>query len=427
VAIAGGEYHSVALVGSVPWIITPPQSQTVVQGSNAMFSVVADGTAPLSYQWQFNGTNLAGGGAGTLTLANVQPEQAGGYAVVVTNAWGSVTSAVASLTVVVPPSIITPPQSQTVVQGSNAMFSAVASGTAPLSYQWQFNGTNLAGAGTDTLTLASVEPEEAGGYAVVVTNTWGSVTSAVASLTVVVPPSIITPPQSQTVMQGSNATFSVVAGGTAPLSYQWQFNGTNLAGAGTDTLTLASVQPEQAGSYAVVVTNAWGSVTSAVASLTVLVPPSILSPPQSQTVVQGSNATFSVVADGTAPLSYQWNFEGAIMVGTTNAVLTLTNVQSGEAGSYSVTVSNAVGATNSAAVLTVISQPALGLPCMNGDGTFSFMLSGDLGCNYVIEVTTDWVSWTALTTLSNATGQVPFTDTNAPGSAVSFYRARLLP
>ena len=111
---------------------------------------------------------------------------------------------------------------------------------------------------------------DAGSYALVVSNVAGLVTSAVAVLTVTGPPAILTQPVSQSVVAGANAGFSVTASGTAPLSYQWRFNGTNLSGATSTSLTLAGVQPANAGSYTVAVTNSAGSATSAAAVLTVL-------------------------------------------------------------------------------------------------------------------------------------------------------------
>ena len=84
------------------------------------FSVLAAGTAPLFYQWRFNGTPLAGQTGTILTLANVQSPNAGNYVVVVTNAFGSVTSAVATLTVVTAtaPTITGQPQSLTAAAGA---------------------------------------------------------------------------------------------------------------------------------------------------------------------------------------------------------------------------------------------------------------------------------------------------------------------
>ena len=119
--------------------------------------------------------------------------------------------------------------------GTAATFSATATGSAPLSYQWQLNGANLAnggrisGARTNTLSVTSVQPADAGSYTLVVSNAAGVVTSAAATLTVISPPAITAQPVSQSVAAGSNASFSVTASGTLPLSYQWLLNGTNLS------------------------------------------------------------------------------------------------------------------------------------------------------------------------------------------------------
>src|SRR5262249_38802787 len=154
---------------------------------------------------------------------------------VVTNSAGSVTSAVAILTVIVPPSVTGPPTNQTVATGSNVTFTVTASGTAPLSYQWLYNGTALSdggpvsGSATSALALNNVQTTSSGGYSVVVTNSAGSITSAVAVLTVLTPPSISSPPQSLAVVLGGTANFSATASGSAPLTYQWKLNGVNLA------------------------------------------------------------------------------------------------------------------------------------------------------------------------------------------------------
>src|SRR5439155_12082804 len=129
-------------------------------------------------------------------------------------------------------------------------------------------------------------------------------------LTVLVPPSITVQPQSRTNVVGTLAAFSVPANGTAPLSYQWQFNGANVPNATGTSLTLNTVQASDAGNYTVVVTNAGGAITSAVAQLIVWVPPGITSQPQSRTNVTGTSAGFSVATTGTQPLSYQWQRDG---------------------------------------------------------------------------------------------------------------------
>src|SRR4030095_124153 len=207
-----------------PVIITQPAAQSVVQGSNATFTVVANGTAPLGYQWRFNGNPIADATSSSYTKTNVQPEDAGGYAVQITNAAGSTISATAALSMIGPPVITAQPVAQSVVEGSNATFGVTATGTAPLEYQWFIDETPIAGATSTSYTKTNVQPTDAGNYSVRVTNTAGSTLSANAALRVNKPPVITTQPVTQSVVQGSNATFRVVATGSAPLEYQWHFN-----------------------------------------------------------------------------------------------------------------------------------------------------------------------------------------------------------
>lgn len=169
----------------------------------------------------------------------------------------------------VSPAITTQPASQTVNPGATVTWTVAATGTAPLTYQWRLNGGSLAGATNASYTRTNVQSGDAGTYSVVVANAAGSVTSANAVLTVNTPPTILAQPQNSSVIAGTNVSFSVQAGGSTPLSFQWRRNGTNLPGATAATLALANVQPAQAGSYVVVVTNSAGAATSAVATLTV--------------------------------------------------------------------------------------------------------------------------------------------------------------
>ena len=354
---------AVLTVLAPPAITTQPLSQTITQGLSATFTVAASGSAPLTYQWRFNGANISGATASSYTRANVQPADAGSYTVVVANTVGSATSANAILTVYVPltaPSIVTQPQDQTVGEGASATFTVSASGSTPLYYQWRLNGVNISGATTSSYTLSSVQLADAGPYSVIVSNSMGAATSANALLTVIVPPAITTQPISQTVTQGQSVTFSAVASGTAPLTYQWRLNGASISGATASRYTRVNVQPADAGSYSVFISNSGGNATSANAVLTVLVPPAITTQPISQTVTQGSSATFTVAASGTTPLAYQWRLNGASISGATASSYTRANVQTTDAGSYSVQVSNSAGSATSAnAVLTVTVPPTI--------------------------------------------------------------------
>jgi hypothetical protein len=190
--LSGHTWRSIFLLDNIrfsstsPVIGTPPLSQSAVVGTTVEFAVIADGLPPLTYQWFFNQANaLSGATNSTLELVNVQLAQAGGYTVVVRNLFGTATSDPALLTVSGSPAILTPPVNQATVAGTTVDFAVTAAGSPPLTYQWFFNGTNaLDGAIHPTLELVNVQPAQAGAYTVVVTNTFGAVTSAPAHLTV---------------------------------------------------------------------------------------------------------------------------------------------------------------------------------------------------------------------------------------------------
>src|SRR5207253_357213 len=134
--------------------------------------------------------------------------------------------------------------------------------------------SNITGAtAASYTTLATTTADSGSTFAVAVTNTAGTVTSAAATLTVsaaAVAPTITTQPANQTVTAGQTATFAVVAGGTPTLSYQWQKNGARITGATAASYTTPATTTADSGStFAVVVSNSAGTVTSAAATLTV--------------------------------------------------------------------------------------------------------------------------------------------------------------
>ena len=196
---------------------------------------------------------------------------------------------------------------------------------------------------------------------------------------------------------------------------------------------MTNVQPTNAGNYSVVVTNVAGSATSSNAVLTVNVPPTITAQPTNQTVIQGSNATFNVTATGTTPLRCQWYFNGTNMLGgATNTSLTLTNVQTSNAGNYSVVVTNVAGsAASSNAVLTVNVPPAITQQPVNmatnagGSVTFSITATGTPPLNYqwyfnsgvLANATNAVLTLTGVTT--NQAGTYSVVVTNVAGSVTS--------
>jgi hypothetical protein len=261
----------------------------------------------MTYQWYKDGNPISGATSSTYTILTVLGTSAGVYSVKVTNAGGSVMSDTATLDLSLPPTITTQPQSQQVTHGQNVSFSVVVSGSGPFTYQWRFNNYALSGATAETLGLTNVQPSRAGNYTVVIADSVGSVTSAVATLTVYVPPAIATQPQSQALAQNQHAYLYVVANGSAALAYQWNFNGAPVSGATDSTLALGQVQPADAGSYTVVVTNNVGSVTSVVATVTVTNPVITLSP------------------SGMTPNGF--SFQASVPVGLTYVIFASTDLQ----------------------------------------------------------------------------------------------------
>jgi hypothetical protein len=557
----------------------------------------------VTYQWQLDSTNIPGATNATLTLTNVQPNEKGSYAVIVTDVTGSASSSNAVLTVVNPPSITVQPLSQELEQGSNVSFSVTATGTAPLSYQWSFDSVALAQATNSILTLTNIQSVNSGFYTVVISNLFGSMLSSNAELTVAVVPVIEVQPQSQSAAVGNDVILSVtatvtplptvnsgtlrlwleadagvvtnsggqisqwedqsgntnhavqtnatlqptlvdaaglggravvrfngiqtstngsylhgtglvgvsnamtaftvynaistvnaknvmwmigapggangscrgdgIAGGemvfsgwgddyfapfsvptntyriwtdrldtnldtinmfdstetsatnfnfavsgdltpaagyylggldssqknvgqglnfdgdiaevicyqgylsepdrlavtdylkqkyyqdlsTNGLSYQWQFDGTNIDGATNAVLTITNAQLANSGSYMVTATDLAGFAISSNAVLAIGFGPTLSVQPQSQSAGHSSSVTFSVVADGDAPLHYQWEFDSASIANATNSSLTISGIQTSNGGTYTVIVTNLYGSiTSSNAVLTVLTS-----------------------------------------------------------------------
>ena len=168
-----------------------------------------------------------------------------------------------------PPAIVSPPQDATAHIGTDARFSVSATGSAPLTFEWRFAGATIPGATGSSYTRSNVQPADAGSYLAVITNSYGSVTSSPAVLTVSTAPYILAEPNPQTVTAGQNASFSVAANGAALLAYQWQFNGSDIFGATTSSYTKINAQNADQGNYSVIITNSAGSTSSAPAFLTV--------------------------------------------------------------------------------------------------------------------------------------------------------------
>jgi hypothetical protein len=362
---------------TAPAITAQPAPLTLNIGGSGSFSVTATGSPAPTYQWRKGTTAIAGATSSTLSFTNVQTADAGSYSVVVTNSAGSITSNAVALTVNVPataPAITTQPAPLTLNVGGSGSFSVTATGSPAPTYQWRKGTTAIAGATSATLSFTNVQTADAGSYSVVVTNSAGSITSNAVALTVNVPataPAITAQPAPLTLNVGGSGSFSVTATGSPAPTYQWRKGTTAIAGATSATLSFTNVQTADAGSYSVVVTNSAGSVTSNAVALTVNAPataPTITTQPRGLMLPVGYNGSLTVLASGSGTLSYRWNKNGVVVAGATSATLTLTAVQTGDAGDYTVVVSNANGSVTSAVARVSVGTSAARLGNLSSRG-----------------------------------------------------------
>jgi hypothetical protein len=367
-----------------PSIVKAPVGQTVTVGSPITLSVQASGSAPLQFQWFRNGRALQNGTSATLQIAGAQALDAGDYAVNVANAGGSVSTDPVTVTVILPPAITQQPASKSLSTGDSLALTVVATSQSAMTYQWYRDGVAVPNATGATLQISSVQRSNAGGYLVRISNAAGTVTSAVASVTVSDPtvlPSILTQPASQTLAVGSPLSLSVQASGTGPLQYQWYRNAVAIQNANSATFQKPAAGSADAASYTVKISNSAGSLTSSAAVMTVLDPPVIMRPPSSQTVAQGSPITLTVQASGAPTLTYRWFRNGTPVSGANSASYPIGSASTSDNGIYTVQITNGDGtATSSPATVTVtaINGPAI----VSQPGSQTVLAGSD--CSFIV-------------------------------------------
>lgn len=227
------------------------------------------------------------------------------------------------------------------------------------------------------------------------------------------PISILEQPQSLLVNAHTAASFSVTATGAAALSYQWSFDNTNIPGATSSNLTISNVVQTNLGTYAVLVSNVFGAVTSSNAVLSMY--PFLAQPFNGLDTYWGYTNSLSVVAWGTGPLDYQWFDDGVAIEGATNAQFTFTGIQPTNAGFYAVVVSNALGSVTNTPEQVVVNPAGVSL-------SFSptLTISGVAGYTYTIQDTTNLSNTNAWETVTNLTLTQPvqiWVDTNVDASS----------
>lgn len=269
------------------------------------------------------------------------------------------------------PVITQEPFDQYQVTNGTVTFKSRGAGLYGVTYQWHFNGVNISGATGASLTVTNVQSTNAGNYTVTVTDNggMGSIVSSNVSVRFVTPPVILSQsplPTNQTVIYETNVTLGVTATAPGinngfPLSYQWQLNGTNIAGANSTSYTFTATATAF-GTYSVTVSNAAGS-TNAAWQVTVVYPGSLvisLQPTNQYQIAGGSVSFVSDAVSSNSVVLYQWQFDSTNIPGATNAMLTLTNVQAAQQGSYDVAVSDGVNnLTSSNAYFGLVTPPTI--------------------------------------------------------------------
>lgn len=250
----------------------PLANQFAAAGADVRLSVVATGSAVLSYQWRKNGSTISGATGASLLLANVGSSDAGTYVVVISNSAGSVTSASALVSVGGKPVFSSQPAGQAVNLGARVVLSATAIGNPTPTLQWTKNGTSIAGATASSYVISSIRESDLGSYRAIATNTQGAVSSNAATLVLAAAPVINAQPAAQTVVSGNPATFSITVSASPAPDFQWKKNGVKITGATNNTLVLDRITASDAGDYSVEASNVVGWVVSNRASLTVTPP-----------------------------------------------------------------------------------------------------------------------------------------------------------
>jgi hypothetical protein len=265
------------------------------------------------------------------------------------------------------PVITSQPVNQSNIFGTTIVLSASATGTAPLRFQWRFNGFNLPGATNSTLTISNFQSSHIGTYNIFVFNNAGSALGTNFSVSGRLQLAITLQPTDSSSLAGQTNKFQVVAVGTGTIRYQWRKDGTNLLNATNSILSVTNSQPVNEGLYTCLVSDDVDSLLSNPARLTIITRPTYTLHPIAQTVVQGGMVSFSTAATGTTPMSFRWRTNGVtydpvsgVIVGTpTNSTLTLTNVPQNFNGlSFSVAITNLAGSAGGlrSAVLTVLAD-----------------------------------------------------------------------
>jgi hypothetical protein len=487
IAIAAGSRHVLALRNDgKPVVVRQPLSWRFYTGSesNVILHAGVVGPPPLSLQWQRDGTNIMGATNSYLEFNNVQPADSGTYRLVVSSPHAKTAATSNAVLEVIRsgPVILSQPTNAFAFLGQIKTLAVSVTGSLPLTYQWQFNGTNILNATNAALILTNVTVANVGAYAVIVSNPVDTVSTSNAYLDLIAadfPTALNTTgltwftspssgasawyPQTAVTHDGvaaaqsgtfvfptATSSLSTSVAGPGTLTYWWMFGPpsttpsnslTFTASQGNISATVFSTGGwEQRTFYLApgpqtltwsytrrspgIQSTGWVDQVSFVPGGT---PPGITAMSPDAHVRDKSAVVFAVNAYGTPPLAYQWQLNGTNLLNQTNASLTLINVQPTNSGTYTVVITNGFGAVATNAALWVAqfgfsTNPSNSFMSANG---FQMQLEGILTTNsVVIWGSTNLVHWLPLFTNQASTGLIRFLDVTATNFPIRFYRAQ---
>lgn len=389
-------------------VITAQSSSTgVCQGQDAVLSVRATGDSK-TFQWRKNGVNISGARDSNYVIQNATASTADGtYDCVVSGTCSpSATTTPIVVTTLAPPTVIANPSDQTVCLGAPVTLTFSANGGA-LSYAWFKNGVSIAGATSSTYTIPSMTDGDVGKYQCVATasgpNPQGCNVSA-RSREVMVSrfntPSIMSQPKATDGCLGGDASLTVAVDGF-DVSYQWYKDGVALPNTNSNTLSLLSLTPAQAGNYAVRVSGTCGfSVMSSTVPLNVLKQPTIVTGPSDANLTLGDPLTLTVA--GTDVRTIKWLKNNVVIPNMGGSTFSIASVSMKDAGVYSAVLTNSCGSVTTGYAVVKVTDPASLVPEL----TVS-QLNVDAG-----DVPVEYSRTVSLTNFITNTGKAPLTVTS---------------
>ncbi|MFO1478199.1 MAG: LamG-like jellyroll fold domain-containing protein [Verrucomicrobiota bacterium] len=469
--------------GLPPFVITQPASLAVAVGGTALFEVAASGTPPLAYQWLFNSTNpISGATNASFTLTNVQPASAGTYSVRISNAFGTVDSSNAILTVNIPPSCAPPPAGlagwwkgegnpQDSAGGNNGLvLGNLSYAPGKVGSAFVMNGTDAGvkiganrtldvGTGAGLTIEGWIKPsvidverpiaEWNNGNGGLGAHFWVSTQPSLGSGAGCLYGNLV---DSSGGFHPIASASGLVQAGTwqhVALTYDHASGNASiyLNGVPVAEQSLGSFTPQTSydlylghrawgGAYAYWWTGAMDEVSLYSRALTPVevasiyaaasagkcagIPPFIAVSPKSFQTEIGGSALFASSGGGTGPIQYQWySSSSGLIAGATNASLALTNLQPVQAGTYTLTVSNAFGYASDSAILGILSR----LQCSVSSNQLHMQFSGVPGRIYYVQASTDLIHWFVLAQATDlGGGNFGFTDNSWSFRPQTFYQ-----